>query len=740
MPIPSGTMLGPYEVCDLLGAGGMGSVYRARDRRLDRDVALKVISDDIAQDPGMRSRFEREAKAIAALSHPNILSIFDFSKDHDVLYAVTELLRGETLRRRMDRGRIPWREAVDIASAVSAGLAAAHERGVVHRDLKPENIFLTSDGHVKILDFGLATLRRPAGDDEKTEILATKAGQVVGTVPYMAPEQIRGGNINGQTDLFALGSTLYEALSGRRPFRGENSLETIAAILDSHPAALPDDVPTRVASAVMRCLEKNPAARFASASEFREALSGAPPPSAAIPPHTKVIVLPFRMLRRDEEVDFLAYSLPDAIVASLAGINSMIVRSSLAAQRYASEPLDIARIATEQDVNAILSGSILSLGGRLRVSAQLAEAPSGTVKWSHSAETTLDDIFGLQDDLTRKIVRTLSGSVTESDSSALRKDVPRSALGYEFFLRANQQAHEPRGWLLARDLYRRSVEDDPNFAPAWARLGRTLWIISKYTDDTEDNFALAQQALQRAIELNPDLSLAQRYYAELEVEREETIDSLKRLKESVLRRPNNPDLRAALGKALRYSGLLQESLQEFLKVRELDQNMITSISHTYFMLGDYETAYRSIHKDIFYMGPLVLAMLGREKEAIQELRETLQGDHDRQFRAYHEGLLATLKGDREGARRANEIIAEHNRDPEALFYVTRSFARIGDVERALEIMERLSRSFFSPFTFEHDPWLEPLRSSPRFAEILRAAKERHAEARAVWSAAALPPL
>src|SRR5260370_21746861 len=177
MPIPSGTMLGPYEVCDLLGAGGMGSVYRARDRRLDRDVALKVISDEIAQDPGMRSRFEREAKAIAALSHPNILSIFDFSNDRDVLYAVTELLRGETLRRRMDRGRVPWREAVDIAMAVSAGLAAAHERGVVHRDLEPENIFLISDGHLKILGFGLATLRKRASAAGQPGLRAAPAGQ-----------------------------------------------------------------------------------------------------------------------------------------------------------------------------------------------------------------------------------------------------------------------------------------------------------------------------------------------------------------------------------------------------------------------------------------------------------------------------------------------------------------------------------------------------------------------------------
>src|SRR5438132_10750551 len=571
MPLQPGTTFGPYEICDLLGEGGMGSVYRARDRRLDRDVALKVISDEIAHDPSMRSRFEREAKAIAALSHPNIVSIFDFSKDHDVWYAITELLRGETLRRRLDRGRLPWREAVDIAVAVAAGLAAAHARGVIHRDLKPENIFLTVDGHVKILDFGLAAIRKPASENEKTEVLATKKGDVLGTVPYMAPEQIRGGEISGQTDLFALGSVLYEALSGRRPFRGGNSLETIAAILDDRPAALPDDVPPHLAWAVMRCLEKDPKARFASAAELRETLqergSGLQPTGGlkAASTLTTVIVLPFRMLRRDDEVEFLAYSLPDAIVSSLAGINSMIVRSSIAAQRYANEPLDIARIATEQDVNAILTGSILSLGGRLRVSAQLAEAPSGTVKWSHSADTTLDNIFGFQDELTRKIVRSLSGSVTESDSSALRKDIPRSALGYEFFLRANQQAHEPGGWATARDLYRRSIEEDPDFAPAWARLGRTLWLIAKYTEKPGDSFQEAEQALRRAIELNPDLTLAQRYYAEVEIETEATIDSLKRLKEGIARRPNNADLYAALGKALRYTGLLHESAKAFEK-------------------------------------------------------------------------------------------------------------------------------------------------------------------------------
>jgi len=736
MSLPAGTILGPYMVCELLGAGGMGSVYRARDRRLDRDVALKVISETLVEDPSIRSRFEREAKAVAALSHPNIVAIFDFSKDHDVWYAVTELLRGETLRQRLDRGRLGWREAVDIAVAVAGGLAAAHERGVVHRDMKPENIFLTDDGRIKILDFGLAMVRKPPSEEEKTEVLATHAGQVVGTVPYMSPEQIRGGEINARADIFALGSTLYEALSGQRPFRGDTSLATIAAILGDQPAPLPDDVPANIARVVMRCLEKDPAARFASAAELREALSGAPP-SATAPriALTRVMVLPFRMLRPDPNVDFLAYSLPDAIVGSLAGIGSLVVRSSLTASQYASAPLDIARIAADQDVNAIVTGTILASGGRLRVAAQLTEVPTATVKWSHSTETSLDDIFGVQDELTRKIVRSLSGPITDSDSRALRKDVPESALAYEFFLRANQQAHLPSGWLVARDLYRRSIDEDPKFAPAWARLGRCLWLIAKYTDAPGDNWNDAEAALRRALELNPDLSLAHRYYAEIEIEGQQTIESLKRLKERVRAQPNDPELHTALGKALRYTGLLQESLAEFDKVRQLDPNVHTSVAHTWFMLGDYERAIATILKDIFYLRPLCLAMLGREEEGKQQLRQALASDPDPQYRAYHEALLGTIEGDRELALPGIERIATHNRDPEAWFYQVRSLARLGEHDKALDLLERLSRSYFPVQTFGRDPWLAPLRDRPRFAEIMRGANERHAQARSVWSAA-----
>jgi len=730
MPLAPATQLGPYQVIALIGRGGMGEVYSARDTRLDRDVALKTISDAVAHDASARTRFEREAKAVAALSHPNIVAIYDFSKQGDLWFTVTELLEGQTLRDRMSKGKLDPEEVNDVARQVAAGLAAAHDRGIVHRDLKPENIFLTDGGTIKILDFGLAVMKKAAVESEATDVMATRAGEIVGTVAYMAPEQLRGGAVTPAADVFALGAVLYECVTGHRPFSGNSSVETIAAILTAPPA--PIHRSTALAPLIMRCLEKAPAARFASGRELRDALA-APQRPVSQEQATRVIVLPFRMLRRDEDLDFLSYSLPDAIVGSLAGIRSIVVRSSLAASHYTDREFDLARIAAEQDVNAVVTGSILASSGRLRVSAQLIEMPGAIVKWSHATETSLDDIFGVQDELVRKIVRSISGQVTESDSRALRKDVPRSALAYEFFLRANQQAHVPDGWVVARDLYRRAVEEDPEFAPAWARLGRVAWVMAKYTDDPHDNRGEAERALRRAVELNPDLPLAQRYYAEIEIEREQTLDSLRRLLDLVQLRPNDADLGAALGKALRYTGLLQESLDAFRRVQELDRQMPVSLAHTWFMLGDYGKAYASTNKDIFYMAPLTLAMLGRIDEANAMLTETLKRNPDRQFRAYHEALLWTLAGDHDAALRAIDIIANHNNDPEALYYMARSYARIGEHEKALALLERVVRSFFPATAYQHDPWLDPLRASKRFEAVVVEALRRNDEARSVFA-------
>ena len=287
MALSAGTRLGPYEILAAVGAGGMGEVYRARDTRLDRDVAVKVLPADMASDPASMARFEREAKAVAALSHPNILAIHDFGSSEGVLYAVTELLDGESLRQRLDRGALPPRRAAEIARAIALGLAAAHERGIVHRDLKPANVFLTRDGVVKILDFGLARQLRRGAHTEATVTDHTQPGVVLGTAGYLSPEQVRGEPADHRSDIFAFGAVLYEMLSGRRAFRGDTTVETMNAVLREEPAPLSESgrqIPPAYERLVAHCLEKQPGERFQSARDIAfdvEALSSVSSGTAA---------------------------------------------------------------------------------------------------------------------------------------------------------------------------------------------------------------------------------------------------------------------------------------------------------------------------------------------------------------------------------------------------------------------------------------------------------------------------
>ncbi|HUM02046.1 MAG TPA: serine/threonine-protein kinase, partial [Thermoanaerobaculia bacterium] len=278
MGLSAGMRLGPYEILGPLGAGGMGEVYRARDTRLGRQVAVKILPDSVSKDPRRAARFETEARALAALSHPGILDIHDFGQSDGRAYAVTELLDGETLRDRMTGELFTWRKAAEVAAAIADGLASAHSAGIVHRDLKPENVFLTSDGRVKILDFGLAKVVEVVSEDAVTVTSPSGGavsvdGEVVGTLSYMAPEQLRGRRVDGRTDIFALGCVLFEMLSGKRPFAGETPADTISAALHGEPRALDASaVPPALARIVFRCLEKRPEDRFDTAHDLALAL------------------------------------------------------------------------------------------------------------------------------------------------------------------------------------------------------------------------------------------------------------------------------------------------------------------------------------------------------------------------------------------------------------------------------------------------------------------------------------
>ena len=571
-----------HQVVRKLGEGGMGVVYAAHDEQLDRPVALKILGAS-QQDESAKKRFWREARAAAKIRHPNVCQLYGIEEHDDQPFLVMELLDGESLHDRLGRGALPVPEAIRIALEILSALTALHDEDIVHRDLKPSNVFLTPHG-VKLLDFGLARSVASTSQTQEaeaaTESRLTQAGAVIGTPHYMSPEQFQGEPVDARSDLFATGVMLFEMLAGARPFRGATPVEIYHATLYEQPPALGGSPAVALVDrSVRRALAKKREDRFSSAADMAEALnqaieapdSGEAPRARTI---TRFMVLPFRMLRPDPDIDFLALSIPDAIAISLAGLESLTVRSSAAAARYAGESPDLEKIATEADVDVVLTGTLLRGGENIRVSTQLLSAPDGTLLWSHTPQVTMQDVFQLQDEIVHRIVEALSLELTERESRMLKKDIPASPSAFELYLRGSQIVVQGlRGGedlSVARDLFLRCVEEDPSYAPAWARLGRCHWLIGKGVEGGIEMLNQAESCFEKALTLNSDLALAQNLYAQLETDVGRAKDAMVRLLGRVKTGSAEPELYAALVHACRYCGLLEASVAAHERALRLD--------------------------------------------------------------------------------------------------------------------------------------------------------------------------
>ena len=521
-PPPVPDRIGRYKIERKIGEGGMGVVYAARDERLDRTVALKTIRGET--DDTSRKRLWREARAAAGISHPNICQLYEVEETDDGLVMAMELLAGEPLGARVARGPLSPADTSTIALQVLDALDALHARGLIHRDLKPSNLFLTPHG-VKLLDFGLARpIASSLGADSATRL--TEAGAIVGTPNYMAPEQVRGEALDARADLFALAAMLFEMLSGKVAFDGATMIDVLHAVLHEQPPALSGG--TTVAGldrVIHKALQKQAADRYDSATvmaaAIREVIADRDSAELSAPAArtmTRFIALPFRVLRPDAETDFLSFSLPDAVTTSLTGTRNLLVRSSAAAARFDPQAPDLRKLAADADVDVALMGTILRAGSQLRATAQLVEAPAGTVVWSHSSQHPLEDVFAMQDELVAGIVRSLSQSLGEPDSRVVRHDVPRSPGVYELYLRANELARDWDHLAEARDVYQQCVTLDSQFAPAWAGLGRCQRVLGKYFDDTGSSRE-AERSFERALALNPDLPVLHKYLRPTRVRR-----------------------------------------------------------------------------------------------------------------------------------------------------------------------------------------------------------------------------
>jgi len=535
----------------------------------------------------------------------------------------------------------------------------------------------------------------------------TESGLLVGTPRYMSPEQLAGESLDGRSDLFAVGTVLYE-MSG------------------------PDPVP-ELDRIIRRAMAKLPERRYQSAAEMAGDLKRLL--ERGVCPATRLIVLPFQLLRPNTDADFLGFSLADAITASLSGLQSLTVQSSMTAARYANET-DLKKIASETGVDLVLTGTLLAAGDQIRVSAQLVEAASGTVSWSQSSQGSLRDIFALQDQVVQRVLSSMPVSLTGRDQEMLRRDVPASPTAYEYFLRANQIAYSFEQLTQARDLYLRSVEADPAYAPAWARLARCYRVIAKFGQDSE-GFTLAEHAFRRALELNPDLPVAHNLMAQLEADTGRAQEGMVRLLKRAETHGCDSELLAGLGHVCRYCGLLQASLAAHLQARRLDAQVDTSISNTYLSLGDYERAFETIEVHP-YLGPLALLMLRRNEEAAQlSRRADLSVVPFGIARCAFAAVRALAEGDRTDAlEHTRQGVAAIRHGPEELFYFARHLAFLEQPEEAVVVLARaVEQGFFCYPALTSDPWLDSLRSSPGFRAVVQIARTRHEHAARVFAEA-----
>ncbi len=563
MALAAGTRLGPYVIVSPLGAGGMGEVYRAHDARLNRHVAIKTLPPEAAADPHYRDRFDREARAVAALSHPNILAVHDVGSHDAIPYVAFELLDGDTLRARIGHSPLPVATVLEYAKQIGRGLAAAHDRGIVHRDLKPDNIFVTRDGQTKILDFGLATEPVHEPDDEATRLARTEQGALLGTAGYMSPEQARGERVDARTDIFSFGCVLYEMLTARRAFTGAHRIDTLNAILEHHPpdpGSLRADMPPALDRVVRRCLEKAPENRFQSARDLVFALEtvdattgagaaaarparssslgrpavvgiaaailvlaagalwwnaardrpGVDPATAGVaaaPPPRLLAVLPFTDISRDAE-GYFAAGMTEEVMGQLSKLSGLRVMSRAAVAPYTDARADLPRMVQELGIGSVVTGTVREEGPRVRVNVELIDASSGQVIWSEQYDREGVDVFKAQSDIALNVANVLKASVTLAERARVGKPPTSSLAAYELFMRARRPPGKTQEERLRAgiDLLRQAVAIDPSFAQAYGEIAHNFAFLAAYGDLSAISSGL--EAAHKAIAIDPDLASA----------------------------------------------------------------------------------------------------------------------------------------------------------------------------------------------------------------------------------------
>ncbi len=668
-----GTKLGPYEITAKLGAGGMGEVFRATDSRLGREVAVKVLPPEVTGDPDRLRRFEQEARAASALNHSGILTVHDFGSDGGVAYLVTELLEGESLRERLRRGALPEREALTLGAEVARALAVAHGKGIVHRDLKPENLFITHDGRIKILDFGLARWTPAAGAggelaDATTIAGLTEAGMVLGTVGYMAPEQARGLPVDARADLFALGCVLYEMLAGRRAFERASAIDTLSAILHDDPLMTPipnGALPEEIVRVLRHALEKDASRRFQTASDVAFALESlrdgsrqSGPGSATVkiaakrpwrllaavgvvvlgvalavvllrgngsarssesPRVSSIAVLPFVNAGGTSELDYLGDGIAESLIGKLSPLPGLKVLARSTVFHYRGANVEPLKAGRELQVGTVLSGQVDQREGRLIIGAELVDVASGAQLWGDRFNRDNEDLFAIEEEVARQIVDRLSVRLGSEQEKRLAAQPTENSEAYRIYLQGRyfwyQRTFE--GVRKSLELFQQAVALDPKFALAWTGVSDAYVVgWAGYLGMPQaEAYRLGKVAAERAIELAPGLAEAHSSLATVLFEHDWDWTAAEREYHQALElNPGYASAHQAYSESLYCMGRFDESLAEIRRAIELDPGAAITQSVLGWSLlakGDVEAAITQFDVTLRMQPGFFDALIGR---------------------------------------------------------------------------------------------------------------------------------
>ncbi|MGA9978917.1 MAG: protein kinase [Candidatus Sulfotelmatobacter sp.] len=777
-----GTKLGDYEVKSLLGSGGMGEVYRARDSRLGRDVAIKVLPSFLSADPERLRRFEQEARAAAALNHPNILAVFQMGTYEGAPYLVSELLEGETLREQIRRSRMAVRKAIDYGVQIARGLAAAHEKGIVHRDLKPENLFVTKDGRVKILDFGLAKLTQPQSSSEHdapTLTEGTEAGVVMGTMGYMSPEQVRGQSADHRADIFAFGAILYEMLAGKRAFQKPTSPETMTAILNEDPPSISQvtaNLPPALQRVVHRCLEKNPEQRFQSASDLAFALDALSDSSGystsdvarakprggrlfvgllasvvavvlvgtaflawrslhsrtadATPIHS-IAVLPFANAGKDPEMDYLGEGISEEITNSLSRLPDLQVMARSVVSHYKSRQDDPQGVGHDLHVDAVLTGRVIEHGNELDIETELVNVGTGAQLWGERYTRSTNDASLLQAAITRDVASQLRPQLGGSERDSIAKVGTRDAEAYQLYLKGRYHfdKFEAEDLKAAVDLFEKALARDPNYAAAYAGLADASAMQGFFFGYVPGRgpFDKARSAARRALELDSQIPESHISLAIVDLlyfwnfpEAEQEIQSALTI---------DPHSAYAHEVSCWFDadvGRIPEAQAECTRAVELDP--LSSIYNS-FLAQAYWMAHDS--NRAVEQGKKALDLDRNSWFAVESLARAYEGAGN-YSQAIEEWIKADqLEGDEPASTEARQVFdksgytgflryrAKHAEVTRDYGGSAAAYAELGEKDAAFAVLEKAFVTRTDLFQVKPDPSFDNIRSDPRFADLLR---------------------